>query len=316
MKIYLTGSTGFIGTHLVIQLLNLSYNVVAPIRNFNSKKKISHKNLNLLDLESAEKTNNYFENFGQFDCLIHCAARSHVMKEKKKYSLNAYRDANVKKTKMLAEAAAAHGVKRFIFLSSIKVNGEKTNGSNYFDYNDTPNPEDIYSITKFEAEKVLWEISLRTGLKVTVVRLPLVYGHGVKGNLKRLIKLVRLGIPLPLSLIQNQRSMIGIDNLVDFLIKCIDHPNAAGKTFLVSDGKDLSTPNLINYIANFMGSSTRLFPFPISLLKFLSTVIGKKKEIERLTDTLKIDNSHVESELNWKPPVKVAEGIRRMVQGK
>ena len=270
MKIYLTGSTGFIGTHLLVQLLNLSYNVVAPIRNFDSKKKISHKNLSLLNLESAEKTNNYFENFGRFDCLIHCAARSHVMNENKKYSLNIYREANVKKTKMLAEAAAAHGVRRFIFLSSLKVNGEKTNGSNYFNYNDLPNPKDFYSITKLEAEKVLWEISLRTGLEVTVVRLPLVYGHGVKGNLKRLIKLVRLGIPLPLSLIQNQRSMIGIDNLVDFLINCIDHPNAAGKTFLVSDGKDLSTPNLINYIANFTGSSTRLFPFPISFDAFRS----------------------------------------------
>ncbi len=316
MKIYVTGSTGFIGTHLVNQLLKLSYNVLAPIRNFKTNQKKFHKNLNLLDLESAEETSKYFENLGQIDCLIHCAARTHVMEDKKKNPLNVYREVNVKKTKKLAEAAAAHGIKRFIFLSSIKVNGEKTNGSNYFNFYDKPKPEDFYSISKFEAEKVLWEISLRTGLEVIIVRLPLVYGYGVKGNLKRLIKLVRLGIPLPLGLIKNQRSMIGIDNLVDFLIKCIDHPNAAEKTFLVSDGKDLSTPNLIKYISNFMGSNSRLFPFPISLLKFLSIIIGKKKEIERLTESLKIDTSHVKSVLNWKPPIDVADGIKKMIQGK
>ena len=185
MKIYLTGSNGFIVTHLTNQILNLSYNVVAPIRNFKSFQKPSHEKLNFIDLEYAENSNKYFENLGQVDCLIHCAARAHIMKDKKKDSLNAYREVNVKKTKKLAEAAVMHGIKRFIFLSSVKVNGEKTNESNSFNYYDSPNPQDFYSISKFEAENVLWEISERTGLKVTVVRLPLVYGHGVKGNLKR-----------------------------------------------------------------------------------------------------------------------------------
>lgn len=316
MKIYLTGSTGFIGTHLITQLLNLSHNVYAPIRNFKFNQTNFHKNLKLLNLENCEKTKNYFENLGHVDCLIHCAARSHVMKDKNKDSFNTYREINVEKTKKLAEAAAVHGVKRLIFLSSIKVNGEKTDGSKKFNYNDTPKPEDLYALSKFEAEKALWEISLRTGLEVTIVRLPLVYGNGVKGNLKRLIKLVRLGIPLPLSLIQNQRSMIGIDNLVDLLIKCIEHPDAVGKTFLVSDGKDLSTPDLINHISTSMGSNSCLFPFPIFLLKFIFTIIGKKKEIDRLTESLKLDNDYVKRVLNWTPPVNVVEGIRRMVQDK
>jgi len=316
MKIYLTGSTGFIGTHLTLKLLKLSYHVLAPIRNFKFSQKNLHKNLKLLNFENTEKTTDYFENLGQIDCLIHCAARNHVMKEKNKDPLNAYRETNVEKTKKLAEAAAEHGIKRFIFLSSVKVNGEKTYGSNYFNYNDTPEPQDFYAISKFEAEKALREVSFRTGLEVTVIRLPLVYGYGVKGNLKRLIKLVRLGIPLPLSLIENQRSMIGIDNLIDLLIKCIGHPNAAGKTFLVSDGKDLSTPNLINQISTAMGSSSRLFPFPIFLLKFLFKIFGKKKEIDRLTGSLKIDSDHIKKVLNWTPPVNVTEGIRRMVQGK
>lgn len=316
MKIYLTGSTGFIGTHLVIRLLRLSYHVLAPIRNFRFNQKNFHKNLKLLNFDNTEKIIDYFENLGEIDCIIHCAARTHVMKEKNKDPLNAYREVNVEKTKKLAESAAEHGIKRFIFLSSVKVNGEKTYGSNYFNYNDTPKPEDFYAISKFEAEKALWEVSRRTGLEVTVIRLPLVYGYGVKGNLKKLIKLVRLGIPLPLSSIQNKRSMIGIDNLIDLLIKCIEHPSAAGKTFLVSDGKDLSTPNLINQISTAMGSGSRLFPFPIFLLKFLFKIFGKKKEIDRLTSSLKINSNHIKKVLNWSPPVNVAEGIRRMVQGK
>ena len=316
MKIYLTGSTGFIGNHLSIQLLKLSHIVFAPIRNLKLSQKNIHENLRLFRLENPDKNTNYFKNIGKVDCLIHCAARTHVMRDKKKDSLDIYREANVEKTKKLAEEAAKQGIKRFIFLSSVKVNGEKTLGSNSFKYNDVPAPEDFYAISKFEAEKVLWEISRKTGLEVTVIRLPLVYGNGAKGNLERLIKLVRLGIPLPFSMIQNKRSMIGIDNLVDFLIQCIDHPNAAGKTFLVSDGKDLSTPNFINHISSSMGFSARLFPVPIFLLKFLFNILGKKKELDRLIGSLKLDCTHTREALNWIPPVNIAEGIRRMVQGK
>ena len=148
------------------------------------------------------------------------------------------------------------------------------------------------------------------------MRLPLVYGYGAKGNLERLIKLVRSGIPLPLSLVKNQRSMIGIDNLVDLLVRCIDHPEASGKTFLASDDKDLSTPELIKLIASSMGKKVNLFPFPISILKFLASVFGKREEINRLVGSLRIDNSYTKQILNWTPPVSVEEGIRRMVQGK
>jgi len=146
--------------------------------------------------------------------------------------------------------------------------------------------------------------------------LPLVHGYGSKGNLARLIKLVRLGIPLPLSLVENQRSMVGMDNLVDLLIRCIDHPEASGKTFLVSDGEDLSTPELIRLISSSMGRKANLFPFPISILKFLGSVFGKKEEINRLVGSLRIDNSYTKKILNWTPPISVEEGIRRMVQGK
>ena len=149
-----------------------------------------------------------------------------------------------------------------------------------------------------------------------VVRLPLVYGNTVKGNLAKLIKLVKSGIPFPLSLVKNQRSMIGMDNLVDLLTRCIDHPEASGKTFLASDGEDLSTPELIKLIASSMRKNANLFPFPISMLKFLGSVFGKKEEINRLVVSLRIDNSYTKEILNWTPPVSVDEGIRRMVQGK
>ena len=149
-----------------------------------------------------------------------------------------------------------------------------------------------------------------------MLRLPLVYGHGAKGNLARLIKLIKSNIPLPLSLVNNQRSMIGIDNLVDLLIRCIDHPDASGKTFLVSDGDDISTPDFIKLIANSIGRKVLLFPVPIFLLKFLGCILGKQKEINRLIGSLKIDSSYVQKVLNWTPPVSVKEGIKRMTNNK
>jgi nucleoside-diphosphate-sugar epimerase len=234
-------------------------------------------------------------------------------------NFDAYQLTNIDGTKHLAEQAVEAGVKRFVFLSSIKVNSESTDQINdieKFTYDDKPNPQDLYAMSKLEAEKRLWKISSRTGLEVVVVRLPLVYGYGVKGNLERLIKLVKSRIPLPLSLVKNQRSMIGMDNLVDLLIRCIDHPEASGKTFLASDGEDLSTPELIKLIASSMGRKANLFPFPISMLKFLGSIFGRREEINRLVGSLRIDDSYTKEILNWTPPISVEEGIRRMVQGK
>jgi nucleoside-diphosphate-sugar epimerase len=181
---------------------------------------------------------------------------------------------------------------------------------------DKPNPENPYAKSKLEAEKVLWEISAITGLEVVIVRLPLVYGYGAKGNLVRLINLVNSGIPLPLSLVRNKRSMIGIDNIIDLLIRCIDHPEANGKTFLASDGEDLSTPELIKLIASSIGRKANLFPLPIFILKSLGSIFGKSEEINRLVGSLRIDNSYTKKILDWTPPISVKEGIRRMVQGK
>ena len=323
-RILITGATGFIGQSLIKPLLNMNKTIRATIRSnnlFSSNTEIEYRNVKDINHETKWK-----EILDDIDCIIHCAGQTHIREAKKGYQ-SIYHSVNVYGTKQLAKQATESKVKRLIFLSSIKVNGEYT-ANNYNDtdkdflskkifmQSDKPNPENPYAISKLEAEKALWEISSRTGLEVVVVRLPLVYGYGAKGNLERLIKIVKSGIPLPLSLVRNKRSMIGIDNLVDLLIQCIDHPEASGKTFLASDGKDLSTPEFIKLIASSMERKANLFPFPISILKFLGSVFGRSEEINRLVGSLRIDNSYTKEILNWTSPISVEEGIRRMVQGK
>ena len=313
-KICVTGANGFIGQSLCKALSNSGYFVRGFVRTLNTFPKL--RNLEYVKVGNIDLNTNWENSLFSFDCLIHCAGIANTTKKDDK---DIYNSVNFEGTKNLAEQAVKAGVRRFIFLSTIKVNGESTykpNTKQRFSHKNTSNPQDSYAISKLEAEKILWEISSKTGLEVVVVRLPLVYGYGAKGNLERLIKLVRLGIPLPLSLVKNQRSMVGMDNLVDLLIRCIDHPEASGKTFLASDGEDLSTPKLIKLIASSMGRKANLFPFPIYILKFLASVLGKKEEINRLVGSLRIDNSYTKKILNWTPPISVEEGIRKMVQGK
>ena len=313
-KILVTGASGFIGQQLSETLSKSGRLVLGAVRNLNSI--LINKNIEYIPVGDIAFKKNWKDLLVDVDCIIHCAGRAHKMIDNK--NLDTYSLANINGTKYLAEQAVEAGVKRLVFLSSVKVNGETThqNTKQKLSNKDTPNPKDYYAISKLKAEKALWEISSRTGLEVVVVRLPLVYGYGVKGNLARLIKIVKLGIPLPLSLVENQRSMIGIDNVVDLLIQCIDHPEAIGKTFLASDGEDLSTPELIKLIASSMGRKANLFPFPISILKFIGSIFGRREEINRLVGSLRIDDSYTKEILNWTPPISVEEGIRRMVQGK
>ena len=321
-KILITGASGFIGRFLCKTLSTSGRSFRGAVRSIDSFS-IDTK-ANYVSIGDINSKTNWKHALVNIDCIIHCAGRSNVMNEKKKNNLEIYRSINVHGTKQLAEQAAKAGVKRLIFLSSVKVIGEDSDNrygdispnkqkKYIFTPNDVPNPEDLYSVSKFEAETILWETAAITGLEVVVLRIPLVYGYGVKGNLMRLMKLINSGIPLPFSLIDNKRSLIGIDNLVDLLICCIDHPNAKEKTFLASDGEDLSTPELIKLIASSMGKKANLFPFPISMLKFLGSVFGKREEINRLVGSLRIDNSYTKEILNWIPPVSVEEGIKRMV---
>ena len=312
-KLLITGGTGFIGKAICENLKSYNYLVNITSRNNHLKKQ---NGLIFHNIGEIDQNTKWIDVLDGVNCVIHCAAKTHLLKDLKKNSLFAFRKVNVEGTINLAKQAAACGVKRLIFLSSIKVNGEKTVESSMFKHNDISKPEDAYGISKWEAERGLWEISKQTGLEVVIIRAPLVYGRGVKGNLKRLIKLIKSGTPLPFSLVKNKRSLIGIDNLVDIITRCIDHSNAAGKTFLVCDGEDLSTPDLLHFIASAMGRSARMFPLPISLLKLFGFVLRRQSDVDRLIGSLQIDNSFTKEILNWNPPVDVEEGIRRMVNFK
>jgi nucleoside-diphosphate-sugar epimerase len=314
-KILVTGASGFVGKSLCETLSKSGRSVFGAVRSSNSI--LINNNVKYISTGDISLKKNWKDLLNDVDCIIHCAGIAHKMNNDKNFDV--YQLTNIDGTKHLAEQAVEAGVKRLIFLSSIKVNGESTNNTKSkkkFSDNDIPAPMDFYAVSKLKAERVLWEVSSKTGLEVTVLRLPLVYGYGAKGNLAKLVKLVKSGIPLPLGMINNKRSMIGIDNLVDLLNHCIDHPDASGKTFLVSEGEDLSTPELIKLIALSMGRKAILFPVPIYLLKLLGSIFGKGEEINRLIGSLRVDNSFVQETLSWKPTLSVEEGIKRMVQGK
>lgn len=320
--ILVTGANGFVGRALCkkLQLRNQKHKGV--VRKIDLRN--NRKNFVLGNIDSKTDWSNVLVGV---DCVIHCAARTHIMHEKNKNKLEVYRSINVEGTRRLAIQAASLGVKRLIYVSSIKVNGEGVNFSSSKNVSvsetrrkithlDAPDPKDSYGISKWEAEQILWDISSSTGLEVVIIRPTLVYGPSVKGNLLRLLKLIRLGIPLPFGLVKNKRSLIGLDNLVDLLIHCVDHPLASGQTFLASDNEDISTPDLLRHIAKGLGRSVFLLPVPVPILNFLGIMIGKREEIHRLTGSLLIDSHHTRKTLGWVPEISLEEGLRRMVKAK
>lgn len=230
------------------------------------------------------------------------------MQERSPGALDAYRTVNVAGTEKLARDAAAAGVRRLAFLSSIKVNGERTTDGPFTE-DDMPRPEDAYGISKWEAEQSLWKIAADTGLEVVVLRAPLVYGSGVKGNFLRLMNLIARGCPLPLASVHNKRSLVYLGNLVDVLIAAAQAPAAAGHTYLVSDGEDMSTPALIRGIAKALDVPPRLFPVPVPLLRAGGALLGRGGEAARLTGSLQIDSSKIRRELGWRSPFSVAQGL-------
>lgn len=310
-KILITGASGFIGKSLFKNLKEKKKYIVQLSMRTDQEK--IYRGTKVFNVGEIDSKTNWHEAVTDVDCIIHCAARAHVMKKMQKDLTNNYQKINVLGTINLANQAVAHGVKRFIFLSSIKVNGEKTIGSSSFKYNDIPKPNDPYSISKWEAEKALFEISKQTGLEIVIIRAPLVYGENVSGNFFRLLNLVYEEVPLPFAKIDNLRSFIGLDNLIDLLIRCIDHPKAAGKTFLVSDAEDISTSDLLKKLSKYMRKSSRLFPIPLSLIKLVSSLIGKYSESERLLSSLRVDSSYTNETLGWKPLLNLDEGLAKVV---
>ncbi len=243
------------------------------------------------------------------DVVIHAAARVHVMKENAVDPLAAFRLVNVAGTERLASMAARAGVRRFVFLGSIGVNGNMTH-EQPFTEEDKPRPYIPYTLSNLEAEQVLKEISARTGTEVVIIRSPLVYGPFNPGNFLRLLNLIDRGLPLPLASVGNRRSLIYLENMVDAIITCINHPKAAGQTYLVSDGEDVSTPELIRRVAAALGRPARLFPFPPSLMRFAGRLTGKSEAVDRLFGSLVVDSSKIRRELGWKPPYTVEQGLK------
>lgn len=243
--------------------------------------------------------------------VIHLAARVHVMHDDAQDPLAAFREINVDATLNLAAQAASAGVRRFVFLSSVKVNGEATAVGRAFTERDTPSPHDPYAQSKWEAEQGLRHIAANTDMEVVIIRPPLVYGPGVKANFAALVRAVESGWPLPLGAVNNIRSLVALDNLVDFTMTCATHPAAADQTFLISDGQDLSTPDLIRAIARAVGVRPRLFPVPLSALQFFGRVSGKGAAVERLCGNLQLDNSKARELLGWVAPIGVDEALRR-----
>lgn len=244
--------------------------------------------------------------------VVHLAARVHVMREAATQPLSAFREVNVEGTRTLALQAARAGVRRFVFLSSVKVNGEATAGR-AFEEVDPPNPQDPYGISKREAEDVLRRIARETGLEVVILRPPLVYGPGVKANFLRMMRWIDRGVPLPLGSVRNARSLVYVGNLVDAVIRCVEHPAAAGETFLVDDGEPVSTPQLLREIGAALGRPARLFPIPPALLKAAAILVGRGEDAARLLGDLVVDDARLRRVLDWRPPYTRSEGLAQTV---
>lgn len=308
--VLVTGATGFIGGEVCRQLLDRGWRVRAALRRAFALP-TGVESAVVGDIGADTDWSAALDGVG---AVIHLAARVHVMHEQASDPLNEFRRVNVAGTSRLATQAAAAGVGRLVFVSSIKVNGESTDERPPFTETDPAAPVDPYGISKWEAETELLRISAASHLEVAIVRPPLVYGPGVGGNLRRILRAVASGLPLPFASIDNRRSLIGVWNLADLLLCALTHPRAAGEIFLAADGRDLSTPALIRGLAAGMGRPARLFPVPQGLLTALGRWSGRGAEMNRLCGSLEVDAGKARTLLGWEPPVAVEDGLRRTAQ--
>lgn len=306
--ILVTGANGFIGRALCSTLISQGKNIRPAVRAADSGENTAGQDSVVVG--PIDGDTDWTSVLGGVDTVCHLAARAHHVHDAANSLISRYREVNTDGTRRLAQMAAQAGVKRFVFLSSVKVNGERT-ADRPFTENDAPHPEDAYGISKWEAEQALHNISRTTGMEVMVLRPPLVYGPGVRGNFLRLIQLVARGAPLPLASVINRRSLLYIDNLVDAIVLCMDTPRAAGGTYLVSDGEDISTPDLIRSLAAALDVRVRLFPCPAALLKLGATVLGKSGEISKLSESLQVDSSRIRKALGWQPRVSLRQGLEK-----
>lgn len=312
--ILVTGASGFVGSAVVDGLVQLGLPVRACYR---AGKLALREEVEIVAGIDLLSTDDFKSILSDISVIVHAAARVHVMREQSQDPLGAFRRMNVDVTLRLAREAAAQGVKRFIYLSSVKVNGEQTSPGQKFTSEMRPNPPDAYGLSKLEAENGLLAVAQKTGMEVVIIRPPLVYGPGVKANFAKMMNWVAKGIPLPFACIhRNRRSMVGLDNLVSLLILCTYHPAAANQVFLVSDDDDLSTVDLIRSLGIALGRPAHLFPIPEVCLAYGARILGMRGFAQRLLGNLQVDITKTKELLNWHPPFTVKEGLQKMVNAK
>jgi nucleoside-diphosphate-sugar epimerase len=307
MTIYITGASGFIGARLLSTLQAQERDVVTIARDRRDQVLTSGE----ICLDSCVLAD--FDRMSR-KVLVHCAGRAHVLDEPSADPLVEYREAHVALTLRLARLAAEAGFGRFVFLSSIKVNGEATAPGSSFTSSDDPLPVDAYGRSKLEAEQALRALARATGMEVVIIRPVLVYGPGAKGNLRSMLNWLERGVPLPLAAVENRRSLLALDNLIDLITTCVDHPAAANQTFLAADGEDVSTPELLRRTARVLGRSTRLFPVPVGGLQWVAGLLGRQDQVRRLCGSLQVDISHTCRTLGWRPPLSLDQGLRLLAE--
>jgi len=302
----ITGANGFVGRYLCEDMSHRGWQIRGAVR----VTTVLPQGVEVAAVGDIDEATDWTEALRDVDVVIHLAARVHVMKDVASDPLTEFRKVNVLGTVKLAEQAAKAGVKRLVYVSSIKVNGEETVAGHAYTEADAPSPRDPYGISKWQAEQALQHIAQETGLEVVIVRPPLVYGPGVKGNFINLLTAIDKGTPLPLAGANNARSLVYIGNLADVLIACAAHPMAAGATFLVSDGQDVSTAMLVEKIAASLGRKSRSFYFPPILLRIAARLLGRSAQIDRLFGSLRINGEKIRSELSWIPPFTLDQGLQ------
>lgn len=308
MKILVTGGSGFVGTELLSDLPCDDLICAGRNKPYNVKK---HQFIKA----TINAQTDYMSVLKGINVIIHLAARVHVMDDIAEDSLTAYREVNTLGTLNLARQAADAGVERFIFVSTIKVNGESTSNVSPYKSSDRTKPEDPYGVSKSEAEIQLLALSQETGLEIVIIRPPLVYGEGVKANFASLLKMVGKRIPLPFRAINNnKRSLVSVYNLVDLIKVCIEHPKATNQVFLVSDDNDISTSDMVALMARVQGVNNYSIPFPVWCFNFLGRLLNKQDVVDRLVGSLQVDITHTKETLNWKPPYSVEEGFAKCVE--
>ncbi len=312
--VLVTGADGFIGRTLCRRLVAAGCAVRGAVRAGPEAASERLKEVSLVAVGDIGPVTDWSSALEGVDVVIHCAARAHVTVETAADAVEAYRRVNVNGSRRLAEQAANRGVRRFVLLSSIGVNGVLSTGTRRFSFDDPPDPREDYARSKLEAEQALLQVSAsHLGLETVIIRPPLVYGPRVKGNMYRLLGLVRRGTPLPLGGVHNRRSLIGLHNLVDLLVICVEHPRAAGEVVLVRDDHEVSTPELLRMIVAEMGVKDRVFGLPHGLLALIGRATGRTRELDRLCGSLVVDDSRTRSLLAWRPRLSLEDGIREMV---